>query len=87
MQFPWMEIGPSPGPQAEGHVCVPLCAPTSAERQALGCAQVCVAEGTNCSLSDWEGALPQMASDEKKSALPHCSAWDNPVAQEGWLPS
>lgn len=43
MQFPWMEVDLSPGPGAEGRVCVSP-GVLLAEGQALGCPQLCAAK-------------------------------------------
>lgn len=84
MQFPWMEAGPSPGPQAEGRVCV---SPRVllAEGQALGCTQVQAAQGTKCSHSAWEGALPQMAAHEKEVSIAPLLCLRQPCCSRGMI--
>lgn len=49
-------------------VCVPSCPP--GWRAGSGLHPGLGSRGTKCSLSAWEGALPQMASDEKVSIAP-----------------
>lgn len=63
-------MGPSLRPQAKGLLHVQRHPPNLAERQALGCTQVCETEGANCSLSDWKVLGPTWHQMKRNQRCP-----------------